>query len=53
MKNHKAMCAHKNEASETRKMQKIPPPPPQQTPDLSASAEGMKVAVGLLLLIQY
>lgn len=27
--------------------------PPQQTTDLSASAEGMKVAVGLLFLIRY
>lgn len=27
--------------------------PPQQTTDLSASAEGLKVAVGLLFLIRY
>lgn len=52
MKKHKAMRTHKNnKAPETRKMWKIPPP--WQITDLSVSAEGMKVAVGLLVPIRY
>lgn len=53
-KKPEAMRAHENnEAPENRKMQKIPPPPPRQTTDLSGSAAGTEVAVGLLLLIRY
>lgn len=52
MKNQKMLGIHKdNKAPESRKRQIIPPP--QQTTDLSTSAEGLKVAVGLLFLIQY